>query len=305
MTDKAAGGDSTRIPGLAWLLLFVMAMAWGTTWPFMKIAVAEIPVLSFRSLNVIGGAAALLSVSWIVKRRILPRPNEWRRIALIGFFNITLWFLLSAVSLQTLPAGRAALLAFSTPLWAMLIEWTLFRSPFTTKRTIGIILALAAIAVLSYKDVLSATSSYIGIIAILTASFSQTFGAVLQQRSKFDSPLFTLIGWQMLIGGIPILIGTAIFDDMKWVETVSREAILATTSITFFSICFGVIAWYNLLRITHMGFAAVGSLVVPFAAVSLSALMIGEFLSPQDMIGLVLITAAIAATAKRNRHGSS
>ncbi len=302
MTDKASGGDSTRNLSLAWLLLFVMAMAWGTTWPFMKIAVAEIPVLSFRSLNVIGGAAALLSVSWIVKRRFLPRPDEWRRIALIGFFNITLWFLLSAVSLQTLPAGRAALLAFSTPLWAMLIEWTLFRSPFTAKRTIGIILALA---VLSYKDVLSATSSYIGIIAILAASFSQTFGAVLQQRSKFDSPLFTLIGWQMLIGGIPILIGTAIFDDMKWVETVSREAILATTSITFFSICFGVIAWYNLLRITHMGFAAVGSLVVPFAAVSLSALMIGEFLSPEDMIGLVLITAAIAAAAKRNRHVSS
>lgn len=306
MTDKTADDTGAGgIPGRAWLFLLMMALAWGATWPLMKTAVAEIPVFSFRAINVIGASSALMAVSWLTARRVLPYPGEWRRIWIIGLFNVGIWFSLSAVALQTIPAGRGALLAFTTPLWAMMLERAFYGVPVTGRRGLGILLALAAIAVLTYRDLLSETPSYIGIVAILVAAFAQTTGSVLQQRSRFQTPLFALIGWQMLLGGMPIVIAAALLDDQSWQASVSFEALSATIALTFFSICCGVIAWYSLLRVTNMGFAAVGSLVVPFSGVMLSAVTLGEVLTPQDIAGLVLITAAIAVTTRASRSGKT
>lgn len=301
MTVHNPAVQKETVPGIAWALLLLLAMAWGTTWPMMKIAVAEIPILSFRAFSVLGGATALLIVARVFFGRILPHRDEWRMIAVVGGFNVALWYSLSALALTHLPAGRSALLAFTTPLWAMMIEGLLYKAPLTVRRGAGIVLALAAIALLSYQDLVTASASTVGIAAILAASFSQTFGSILQQRSGLRSPVYIHIGWQILIGGSPIVIGALLLDGVEWMETVSNKAILASMSVTFFSICVGVATWYSLLRITSMGFAAVGSLVVPFAAISLSALILGEPLTVIDAVGLVLITAAVGTTIKRKK----
>ena len=291
------------MPGIAWVFLLLLALAWGSTWPMMKTAVAEIPILSFRAFAVLGGATALLTIAKLFFGRVLPLPGEWRMIAVVGLFNVTLWYCLSSLAVTYLPAGRAALLAFTTPLWAMMIEGALYRTPLTRRRAAGILLALAAIAVLSYEDLFVAGASVVGIATILAASFSQTFGSIQQQRAGFSSPVYILIAWQMLIGGTPIVLGAPLIDGFAWVETVSMAAVLSSLWVTFFSICVGVVSWYSLLRVASMGFAAVGSLVVPFSAVSLSALLLGEALTANDIAGLVLITAAIATTVKRRKSG--
>lgn len=296
-TDK----DDQGIPAVAWLLLCLLALAWGSTWPMMKIAVAEIPVLSFRFISVIAGSATLFLVGWFKYRNILPKRWEWRTIIRIGLLNVALWYSLSALAVTTLPAGRAALLAFTTPLWAMVIETLLYKAPVTVRRAFGIALALTAIGFLTFEDLFAAEPSYIGIAAILAASFCQTFGSVLQQRAGFESPVYILIPWQMMLGGIPILIAAPIIDGTAWMQTVSMEAVLASLSVAVFSICVGVVCWYTILTKTTMTFAALGSLVVPFAAISLSAAILGEVLTVPDIIGLVLITAAIGTTIRRRR----
>ena len=297
----ATGADDQGIPAVAWLLLLLLALAWGSTWPMMKLAVAEIPILSFRFISVAAGSLTLFAVGWIKNRDILPKRWEWPTIFRIGLLNVTLWYCLSALAVTTLPAGRAALLAFTTPLWAMIIETLLYKAPITVRRAFGIVLALLAIGFLTFEDLFAATPSMIGIAAILAAAFFQTFGSILQQRAGFESPGYTLIPWQMVLGGIPILIAAPIIDGTEWMETVSLEALGAAFSVAVFSICVGVVCWYTILTKTTMTFAALGSLVVPFAAISLSAAMLGEMLTMMDVIGLVLITAAIGTTIRRRR----
>lgn len=302
--SSASGAQAAQeqgIPAVAWLLLLVLALAWGSTWPMMKLAVAEVPVLSFRFISVVAGSATLFLVGWIKNRTILPKRWEWPTIIRIGLLNVTLWYCLSALAVTTLPAGRAALLAFTTPLWAMIIEFALYKAPLTVRRTFGIVLALLAIGFLTFEDLFAAEPSVIGIAAILAAAFCQTFGSILQQRAGFESPVYTLIPWQMVLGGIPILIAAPIIDGTAWMETVSLEAMLASFSVAVFSICVGVVCWYTILSKTTMTFAALGSLVVPFAAISLSAALLGEMLTVTDIIGLVLITAAIGTTIRRRR----
>lgn len=303
-TAGMAATDDQGIPKVAWLLLLLLALAWGSTWPMMKLAVAEIPVLSFRFISVLAGAATLFLVGWVKNRNILPKRWEWAGIARVGFFNVTLWYCLSALAVTTLPAGRAALLAFTTPLWAMIIEFLFYKAPITTRRAVGIVLALTAIGFLTFEDLFAANPSVIGIAAILIASFCQTFGSIFQQRAGFESPVYTLIPWQMILGGIPIVIAAPIIDGTAWMETVSPQAVLAAFSVAVFSICVGVVCWYTILTKTTMTFAALGSLVVPFAAISLSAAMLGEMLTVPDIVGLVLITAAIGTTVKRRRAGA-
>ena len=52
------------LPRSTWLLLVGLTFGWGLNWPIMKIALAQMPVWSFRSMCVIGGAAGMFLIAW-------------------------------------------------------------------------------------------------------------------------------------------------------------------------------------------------------------------------------------------------
>jgi drug/metabolite transporter (DMT)-like permease len=52
------------LPRSTWLLLAALTFGWGFNWPMMKLAVAEIPVWSFRGICVVLGALALDTGRW-------------------------------------------------------------------------------------------------------------------------------------------------------------------------------------------------------------------------------------------------
>lgn len=291
-------------PKAAWALLVVLALAWGTTWPMMKIAVAEIPIFSFRALCIIGVGVATLAMSKLMHGRILPNPGEWLTIFRVGLIAVTCWYIFSAVAVLYLPAGRSALLAFTSPLWALIVEAVFYRVPVTRRRLIAVGLSLAAIGVLGHEALLASDLELFGLIAILAAACAWATSSIMQQRAGFKTPLMAVMGWQMFLGGMPVILLAPVIDGFAWTETVSLNALLATASVTFWSTCFGVYSWYTILRMTTIAFASIASLVVPFTALMLSTFLLGEAFTWVEGVGLVLITCALATTinfSQRNR----
>ena len=100
------------------ILLIFLIIVWSSVWSLFKIALEEIPPLSFRVMTGVP-AGILLFVFVLNKNKSLSIPIEnWRSLLLISFFNVTLWQVLMLYGLSLLGGGRAAVLAYTMPVWA-------------------------------------------------------------------------------------------------------------------------------------------------------------------------------------------
>ena len=100
------------------ILLIFLIIVWSSVWSLFKIALEEIPPLSFRVMTGVP-AGILLFVFVLNKKKSLFIPKEnWRSLLLISFFNVTLWQVLMLYGLSLLGGGRAAVLAYTMPVWA-------------------------------------------------------------------------------------------------------------------------------------------------------------------------------------------
>lgn len=293
---KSAGAETDSVPPIAWVLLVALTFAWGSMWPLLKLAMSEIPLLTFRSGSALLAGLILFAASALAGLRLKPAPGEFPKILLCAGVNVSLWFFLSALAVSYLPAGRAALLAYTMPLWALIIGVVFLKERMTRKRIAGVAAGFCAVLVLSYEDVVAAGSDGlpIGIVAILAAAVTWSTGSILQKNFLFKTPVSVHVSWQFVIGSIPLLALSASYDDPAWIQTVSTPVLLAAASVTLISQSFGLWCWSMILKLTHMGFASIAVLTVPMMSQVLSFLFLGEAFGMVELIGLTLLTVGLA-----------
>jgi hypothetical protein len=99
------------------LLLVLLVLIWGVSWPAVKVGVSAMPPVWFACLRY--PVATVCCFAVVLFRGELRRPSssDWRFVAVSGVLQMAAYSALTAVSLTRLPAGRASVLAFSTPRW--------------------------------------------------------------------------------------------------------------------------------------------------------------------------------------------
>ena len=110
----------TRFSPRDLLLLALLTLFWGFNWPVMKLGVAELPPLLFRTLCLGGGLVVI--GAWARARGIslVVPPGAWREIAWLAVPNMIVWHVLAILAIKMLPSGRAAILGYTMPVWAVL-----------------------------------------------------------------------------------------------------------------------------------------------------------------------------------------
>ena len=96
------------------VLLVALTVGWGLVWPLMKVAVNEVPVLSFRALTGAVGAAGLFALARLFGQSWYVPPGERRALVVASLLNVTGWLLFSALAISLMPASRAVLIAYTT-----------------------------------------------------------------------------------------------------------------------------------------------------------------------------------------------
>src|SRR5690242_238264 len=82
------------------LMLVALSFCWGLTWPAMRVALAEIPPFSMRSVSLGLGAVSLLTVVAVQKRGFaLGGPRDWLHVAVASVLNIVGFTMLSSFAL--------------------------------------------------------------------------------------------------------------------------------------------------------------------------------------------------------------
>ena len=83
-------GASDHLSGRLLWLLAGLTFAWGFNWTAMKVALSEVPPWTFRALCLGLGSAVLFLGLRAAGQRIASPRGQWRRLAVLAFFNIAL-----------------------------------------------------------------------------------------------------------------------------------------------------------------------------------------------------------------------
>ncbi len=278
-----------------WLLLAAITLMWGCNWPMMKFSLREIPPLTFRTITMAGGA--LMLALWFRLRGVsiaLPRADAGR-VMQLALPNIVGWHFASIIGLTLLPAGRASILAFTMPVWTVLLGALLFGQQLTRRAGVASACALAAVALLAANEFTSLAGRPLGVLWLQVAAVSWAFGTLLMRRVQVSLGSEVLTMWMMAFGA-------ALF----WVAALAVEPLPAWSQwsgATWLSLAWGVVInfgvsqvlWFSLTRVLPAQVAAFSLMAVPLVGVLSSALVVREMPTPTDWLAVLFIGAAIAA----------
>lgn len=290
----------TAIPRIApagLLFLALTSIGWGFNWPVTKYLLSELPPLTMRGVTGLTGAA-LLALVVLVRGQSLAVPRAlWSRLCLYAVLNVTCWMTLMGIALLWLPAGEAAMVAYTMPVWASVLAWPVLGERPNVLRIAALVLALGGLTVILGGEGLSVTpEKLIGFVLVLSGSVAFALGAVLSKRFPLPLPPMTSATWQIGVGCLPVgLAGLAIeHADFGAVTTLGWWLLGYGTVVQF---CIAYVCWFAALARLPASVAAIGTTAVPVFGVIASAVALHEPLGPTRIAALVLtLTGVVLAT---------
>ena len=281
------------LPRSMWVLLALLTLGWGFNWPMMKMTLAEMPVWTFRGLCVAAGAVGLFILARFGGQPMRVPEGQWGRLVVISICNVSLWNVMIGYGLQMLPAGRSAILAYSMPVWAVLLSVFILHERLTRRRVLGLALGMAGMAMLLGGEMSIMRVSPLGSALVLGAAIAWAFGTVLMRRYPIDLGTTVLTAWQLLVGGLPIMVGALVIDWGNWHPIGARATIGLVYNMTFvFIFCYW--AWFRIATTAPPGVSSLSTLMIPIVGVFSGIWLLGESPRWQEYAALVLVIASLA-----------
>ncbi|HZO00955.1 MAG TPA: DMT family transporter [Burkholderiales bacterium] len=313
--DAAKGvglsAEPDHLPPRLWWVLASLTLAWGFNWTAMKVALAEVPPWTFRSVCLgLGAAVLFLALRAGGQRIALPR-GQWGRLWLLALLNITSWNMLVAFAVGMIPSGRAAIVAYTMPVWAVPLSVWLLGERITGRKLVGLALGLGGLALLLLESFAGLGAAPLGSLLVFGAAVSWALGTVLQKRFPVNLPVGPYTAWIMVLGGVPIFAGALAFEDWRALREVGVIAWLGTAYNVVIAFAFAHWAWIKIATSVPVSVFSISMLLIPVVGVVSGMLFLGERPTWAEYVALALVIVALltvlrpSGVARGSARGSS
>lgn len=293
--DAAGGADIG-----ARLMLVILCLIWGLTWPVLKLALDGIPPLSMRTLSLGLGAVTLYIVCLVKRRRFrIPNAKAWTHIAIASVLNIAAFTVLTSFAQIVTTTSRVSILAYTMPIWSVPLAWLFLDERPTRAQTIALGLCAVGLGILIYP--LTVAGVPLGIVLTLLAAVGWAAGTVYMKWAHIDADPMAVACWQIAIAFLLVAVWTLVYEGRLELGGATLESLLATLfcGVVGSGAAYGL--WFAIVRRLPAGTASLGLLSVPVVAVLASMVILGEVPTATDVVGFTLIFAASACVLLTRR----
>jgi drug/metabolite transporter (DMT)-like permease len=290
-TRAAPGNPRVRLVGLACVVF--TALGWGFNWPATKFLLTTCPPLSARGVSGLVAGAILFAVAASLGETLAVPRRLWGRLVTAALLNVSAWMGLTTASLLWLPAGQAATLAYSMPVWAALLAWPMLHERPVPRQIGAIVLGTFGVVILVGGTSFQLGATRLpGVALALSAAVLFAFGTVLSKRMPIPLPRVALTAWQVLLGCIPLL-GAGLGFEQAHLVALPLIGWLALAYTAFISMGMCYLLWFAAVRRLKASSAAIGTLLTPVVGVAASAVALGDPLTTNQLVSLGLVVAGI------------
>lgn len=300
--DAAAQSDppGERLHGqggvAAIVLTLTIGVLWGLNWPAVKVLLVEIGPWTLRAVGFTIAAALLFVIAAARGDRMAPRSEDRVRLALAGLFSVFGFNILTAFGQLVTDTSKAAIIAFTMPVWAALMSSAILKEPLTTRLAAALALGVAALGLLLAEDVAGVVAAPAGPLFMVGAALSWAFGTVLLKRAAPSLGPIARSAWLVGVSAPPAILLAFLFEPqgppLAWRDvSVGAFAVLAFHIIGPLALCYA--AWSVLVARLPVGVAALATLLIPVVGVVSAGVLIGEVVGPMRLAALVAVVAAV------------
>jgi drug/metabolite transporter (DMT)-like permease len=313
-------GSNAKLP-IHRLLLIAPFFLWGTAMVAMKGVMAESSPFFIGTLRIMpAGLLVILAAMRLGK----AQPQGWAAwlwISLFALVDGTLFQGFLVTGLSRTGAGLGSVMIDSQPLAVALLAWLLYGEQVRVWGWLGLSVGIVGISCIGLPDrfILDlfngtwtgpqsveslgvAVQSWFsgGESWMLLAALSMAVGTVMIQRvSRYVDPLMAT-GWHMAMGGLPLLVASAIWEQNQW-QNLTLMSWLSMGYSTIFgsAIAYGLFFYFasqgNLTSLSALTF------LTPVFALIFGNLFLAEILSPIQLGGVGLTLISIYLVNQRDR----
>ncbi|NNK28597.1 MAG: EamA family transporter, partial [Flavobacteriaceae bacterium] len=198
------------------LAFFSIYVIWGSTYLLNKISVAELPPFKIAAIRFIIAGLIIFVIAKVIGIKLMITIKQLKNTIIAGFLFLTIGNGIAVWALMYVDSGFAALEISAQPLVVLLLMLLLEGKRVQPMSIVGVVLGIIGIYLLvSQKQIVSQENSIIGMVMIFVCMLSWAYGSLFVAKADLPGNYFVNTGYQMLTGGLMLLIASLLFGE-KW-----------------------------------------------------------------------------------------
>ena len=278
----------SRLAYLGLVLLF--CLAWASGFTAAKLAITTAPPALFGGIRfLVTGLALLGYAAW---RGQLRGPIPWGALAVLGLLNQAGYQGLAWRGMGGVSAGLATIIASLNPILIAAVAAPLLGEALHWRKVLGLVLGFAGAVFVVRHRLASGTEDPTGVLLVVGALLSLVAGTL---AFKWLAPQVTLpvaVGVQTVFAGLFLLCVGLVFEDPADIHLSQRFWLVMVWCVLVVSIG-ALLLWFWLLRNGSASSASALHFLIPPTGLAMSWLVLGETVSPADLLGVVPVALGI------------
>ena len=287
--------------GTAIAALVAAAACWGLGTVASKQVVDVVAPLTLLPLQLAASCALLLLLILVRRERFAWTP-PMRRLAALGVLNPGIAYALGLVGLTTITASMSVLLWALEPVVILLLAALVLREYIPAALAASVAVAISGVLLVVYQP--GATGEAVGItLTLVSIGFCALYSVFTRRLMLDDSSLTVVLAQQAAALGFAVVLATVVgmAGGTGWdLDGLGAGAWLgaAASGVLYYGLGF----WFFVtgLRQVPASYAGAFLPLIPVFGVA-AGYLTGERLEPRQWLGAVIIVAATAAIALRQR----
>ena len=295
-----------------WLLL--LAMIWGSSFMFIKLASDEIPPSYITAGRISLAAIVFMILVWVMDLRLPRRRRAW--IVMIGaaLFGSALPFYAIAWGQVYIDSGLAAMLMALTPLATPTLAHIFTRDEkWNLQKFIGIVIGFIGVGLIigpehAFRSEAGFALETLGALAVLSGALCYSISALLHKLLAKDAQEGGF-SFRALSAGTMMLAAAMTIPAALWIDPpalplsgsqislwLSGGGLIAIVSVVFLGLvptASGNLVMLKIIRAQGASFLSTVNYLVPVIGVALGIIFLGERPALIDFAGLALILGGI------------
>ncbi|MDQ0430153.1 drug/metabolite transporter (DMT)-like permease [Planomicrobium stackebrandtii] len=259
----------------------------GSSFVVAKIGLIHVsPLLLAGTRFTIAGGIMIVFVL-LFKRKHPKTAVEWGKVVVIGAVQTAGVMGAIFLSLRTITSGESAILTFMNPLLVVIFGTLALGMRYRLIQWIGVIIGFLGV----FVTMGSQLGIGIGTLFGFSSAVFWAVGTLLIKRWGVSIDMWVLTAYQMLFGGIILLVGSALLENAYFVVNSTSLSILLWLTIPASIVQFTI--WFHLLQKGDSGKVSAFLFLAPFFGIVSGWLVLGEEIGLPLLIGGSLIFAGI------------
>ncbi|MGO4745992.1 EamA family transporter [Serratia quinivorans] len=277
-------------------LALCVIVAWGVNFVVIKMGLHSMPPFLLAALRFV--LVAFPAIFFIKPPKL---PVRWLVAYGMSISFGQFAFLFLAIKIG-MPAGLASLVIQAQAFFTILLGALILGEKLTWNHIIGILIATIGMFMLATAGVKGQFSGGVTLTAMmltLAAALSWGLGNITNKviMRNHQVPILSLVVWSALVPIIPFFACSWLFEGSATIvyslTHLRGETLLALVYLAFIATIISYAIWGALLSRYETWRIAPLSLLVPVVGILSAALVLGERLSSQQLIGALVIIAGL------------